>query len=145
LQRGPKAKLPHPTNSIFRSDCHLPAMIRLTGGYARLYDMLDLAARSNLCKLSPPSLVPCHTSHLSAFNSPNPLYPSPLTAPSLPLLPTSQARLLPPLWTDTTISSLAGRSRRRRPGSLRLADQDVDSELQTCIAICEEKSKASLA
>ncbi len=37
LQRGPKAKLPRPTMaySIFRDDCHLPAMIRLTDGYAR--------------------------------------------------------------------------------------------------------------
>jgi hypothetical protein len=35
MQRGQKAKPPRPTYSIFRSDCHLPAMIRLTGGYAR--------------------------------------------------------------------------------------------------------------
>ncbi len=35
LQRGPKAKLARPTNSIFRDDCHLPAMIRLTGGHTR--------------------------------------------------------------------------------------------------------------
>jgi hypothetical protein len=30
LQRGPRAKLPRQSNSIFRDDCHLPAMIRLT-------------------------------------------------------------------------------------------------------------------
>ncbi len=35
LQRGPKTKLPRLTYSIFRDDCHLPAMIRLTVGYAR--------------------------------------------------------------------------------------------------------------
>jgi hypothetical protein len=35
FQRGPKTKLPRPTNSIFRDDRHLPAMVRLTGGYAR--------------------------------------------------------------------------------------------------------------
>ncbi len=35
LQRDPKAKLPRPTLSTFLGDCHLPAMIRLTGGYAR--------------------------------------------------------------------------------------------------------------
>ncbi len=35
LQRGPRDKLLRPTYSIFRDDCHLPAMIRLTGGYAR--------------------------------------------------------------------------------------------------------------
>ncbi len=35
LQQGPKAKLPRPTYSISRDDCHLPVTIRLTGGYAR--------------------------------------------------------------------------------------------------------------
>jgi hypothetical protein len=35
LQRGPKAKLPRPTNSIFRDYCHLPTMFRPTGGYAQ--------------------------------------------------------------------------------------------------------------
>ncbi len=29
LQRGPKAKLPRPTYSIFRDNRHLPAMVRL--------------------------------------------------------------------------------------------------------------------
>ncbi len=35
LQRGPRAKSPPATNSIFRSNSHLPAMVRPTGGSAR--------------------------------------------------------------------------------------------------------------
>ena len=31
----PESQAAPPHNSIFRDDCHLPAMVRLTGGYAR--------------------------------------------------------------------------------------------------------------
>jgi hypothetical protein len=45
LQRGPKAKLPRTTYSIFRSDCHLPItgiMIDLADRQLRPVTLLDL-------------------------------------------------------------------------------------------------------
>lgn len=46
MQRGPKAKPSRATFSMFWSDCHLPAMIRLTEGHDETGQLLDSAGKA---------------------------------------------------------------------------------------------------